>query len=380
MLEGLRRDRDAGVRAAAYRWLAVDPADEVADLLEEGLRDADGLVRATALDALAGRPEREPSLAALLRDADPRVRLCALESSVARVTPQRDRGAAVVAVTRGLDDAVWSVRLRAAELAGGLPDALLLSPLIRALEDERLRIRMAAHVALVSLTGIPFEPEPAPWRAWLEEDGRSFDPSRREWPDRPPAAGGGTVEAGRFLDVPIASRHVAFVLDASGSMARRMGDGRTRWQHVAEALGTSLHGLRDAAVNVYRFSDEVEAIFPRPLRLTATIRSRIARWLDETVPGGRTALFDGVAAALDEPEVDTIVLLSDGAPSAGTFFTKTDLVSEVARRNRWRRARIDVIDVGGDAVAKRWQGALGRLAKESGGRYVRRQARGPAQK
>ncbi len=66
------------------------------------------------------------------------------------------------------------------------------------------------------------------------------------------------------------------------------------------------------------------------------------------------------------------MVLSDGAPSAGAFFTKTDLLAELRRANRFRRARIDVVAVGADQVARRWRDALQQIAQESGGTVVTR--------
>ena len=64
--------------------------------------------------------------------------------------------------------------------------------------------------------------------------------------------------------------------------------------------------------------------------------------------------------------------LSDGAPSAGAFFTKTDLLTEIRLLNRWHRARIDVVAIGTDGIAKRWRDVLRSIASDSGGRYVER--------
>jgi Mg-chelatase subunit ChlD len=100
------------------------------------------------------------------------------------------------------------------------------------------------------------------------------------------------------------------------------------------------------------------------------VRDRVAKTLAGRPPAGKTALFDGIAKALEDPVVDAIVVLSDGAPSAGSWFTKTDVREELAKANRWRRARIDVISVGTDEVAKRWRSLLRDLAEDHGGRCL----------
>ncbi|MFV1958167.1 MAG: hypothetical protein ACC662_02015, partial [Planctomycetota bacterium] len=166
--------------------------------------------------------------------------------------------------------------------------------------------------------------------------------------------------------------YVELILDASGSMARRTPSGATRWATVTQELTRALERLGPARGNVFRFADEVESVFPRSELFTRARRRAVAQWLAGTEPGGRTALFDGVAAALADPDIDQVVVLSDGAPSAGSFFTKTDLLTEIGRRNRWRRARIDVVAVGADGIARRWRDVLRRLADASGGTCVQR--------
>ena len=369
-------DKEPTVRGAALRWLGDDPAEAVGAAIRGRLADRDGEVRALAVDALARRGAPDVEVEALLADDDWRVRLSALEGSVVGTPPLQGGGKAVVALLHGLEDAVWSVRFLAAELSRLVPDARLLPALVRTLSDPRRRVATAAHASLVALTGIPFDPVPQVWAQWLATDGVDFDPAARDQPEparagRPPGRDR-TVARPRFLGLAVESAHVAFVLDGSGSMARRLPDGRTRWEEAREALEQALDGLGPVSGNVFVFRDGVEGAFPATVRLSPARRRTLARWLAGLQPGGRTALYDGLAAALADPAIDTVVLLSDGAPSARRYFTKTDLLTEIARRNRWRKARIDVVSVGTDGVAARWRDVLKRLAEESGGSWLKR--------
>ena len=295
------------------------------------------------------------------------MRLSALESSVAAGTDT-----AVFAVIHGLDDAVWSVRLVAAELAGAVRDRRVLAPLIEALRDVRDRVAQAAATALLRLTGIPFGVDPGRWATWLAGDGATFDPSTVA--DRKVVAfeaGGGTVAPVKFMDLAVASGHVAFVLDASGSMAERDAAGTSRWDRVRDEVGHVLERLGTGAEgNVILFADAATPLFRSAVRFAPATREKVGEALAAHPPAGRTALYDGIAKALEDPAIDTVVVLSDGAPSAGSFFTKTDLRAEVRKANRWRRARIDVVAIGADDVAKKWRSLLRELAEDSGGRFV----------
>lgn len=370
-------DRAAGVRVEALRWLAEDADPAVGERVRARATDPDPWVRAEALDAAraggaAGAlPFAGLNLAPALIDPDPRVRLSALEAAV-----QRGGDAATEAVVRALKDVSWSVRLVAAQSAGQVRQRKVLEALVPALQDARTRVVEAAGGSLVRLTGIPFDPSPALWGAWLSGDGASFDPAQVEAAARPPQPalppGTRTVAGPRFLDLPLASRHLAFVLDGSGSMAQAVPGGGTRWSEVGGELERALAALAGATVNLCVFADQVAAAFPRAGVLSAQRRDALLAFVRGRAPRGHTALYDGIAWALADPEIDTVVVLSDGAPSAGAWFTKTDLLAEVRRANRWRRARIDVIAVGADQVARRWRDALQTIAQESGGTCLKR--------
>src|SRR5262245_11750501 len=353
----LMGDGVAAVRAEAARRLGDDPdAAAGAALGLAAASDADGLVRATAIDALLLRRRLRDAvpvdlpLAAGAKDRDPRVRISALEGSVAV-----GGEAATVAVLGGLDDAVWSVRLAAAESAGAVRRHEVLAPLVARLRDPRDRVAQASCAALVRLTGIPFDADPARWEAWLQGDGARFDPALLPSRGPPPFdPGGSTVAPVQFMGAPIASSHLALVLDASGSMREPALGGGTRWDRVREevdrvlaVLGTSAEG------NVFVFADRAEAVFPSATRFSPAARQQVTRTLAARRPGGKTALYDGIALALSDPDVDALLVLSDGVPSAGERFTKTDVREGVRRANRWRKARIDVVAIGAEDVAKR---------------------------
>ena len=106
------------------------------------------------------------------------------------------------------------------------------------------------------------------------------------------------------------------------------------------------------------------------VRFGPVVRQTVRATLAARRPGGRTALYDGIALALEDPAVDAVIVLSDGAPSTGTWFTKTDIRRELRRANRWHRARIDVVSVGTDEIAKRWRPLLREIAEDHGGRLT----------
>ena len=72
-------------------------------------------------------------------------------------------------------------------------------------------------------------------------------------------------------------------------------------------------------------------------------------------------------AAIDDPEVDTIYLLSDGVPSYGSVKRDYRVLQEVARANRWRKVVIHTILLGTRGTDKKF---MRRLAEQTGGTAV----------
>lgn len=79
---------------------------------------------------------------------------------------------------------------------------------------------------------------------------------------------------------------------------------------------------------------------------------------------GATNIYDALELAFQDPDVDTIVFLSDGEPTAGQV-TDVGLIREAVREwNDTRGIKIDTVAVGGSLQLLQW------LAEDNGGRYV----------
>ena len=80
-------------------------------------------------------------------------------------------------------------------------------------------------------------------------------------------------------------------------------------------------------------------------------------------PGGGTNIYDALMAAFVDERVDTIYLLSDGDPSAGSVIDPALIRTRIARFNRARKVQIHCIALGADNAL------LKGLAADSGGEY-----------
>jgi hypothetical protein len=174
-----------------------------------------------------------------------------------------------------------------------------------------------------------------------------------------------------FKRIPVVSRRLAFVLDASRSMGREApgGDGRTRWQLLLQDLRGVLERLpRCTRFNVFLFRTDVEAWRKRLVPATRSARRACLEWIEAAKPGGWTNLFDALALALQDDDVDTLYVLSDGVPSRGSETGRGAILDEIAFRNRYKLTQINCVQAGGsEGLGKKWEGFLEELARAHDG-------------
>jgi len=388
------------VRRALTRVLAARATARDAGLFLELLGDREPSVRVVAARALGevGGRDHLKLLAKRAEDRDPDVRVAALESLVRlapdaagpRLEAATEDGVASVRVAallglggvrsaesdarlaEALEDPSWSVRVAAARSLALVRRRESVSPLIDAFEREQGRVRDAVRGALWAITGNEFPDDVALWRRWWTREGARFTP--------PPAAPGpagrtGDATAASFHSIPVSSKVVTFVIDTSRSMREplRDGDPTTKWEAVRNDLTETIGRLgRGTRFNVVLFGTDVRIWQPRTVRAGAGARARLRRYLESVRPGGWTNLYDAVEAALADPEVRTLYVLTDGAPSVGRYTRPTDVRGGIRALNRLRLAQIHTIDLGAATAGKRWRGLLEKIAAENDGISVRR--------
>jgi len=151
---------------------------------------------------------------------------------------------------------------------------------------------------------------------------------------------------------------MVFVLDRSGSMSARVGEG-TRLQVAQEATAAALKLLNpDSLVGLVAFDAEAEAIVPM---VRAVDIDRLVAAVDRLRPGGGTDVFVGLLEAERLLlEVDSsvlhVVVMTDGITQVGDF-------AGVLGRLRAMGATTSFIGIGDGAD----QGQLRRLADMGGG-------------
>ena len=131
-------------------------------------------------------------------------------------------------------------------------------------------------------------------------------------------------------------------------------------------LSKCLDGLkRESFFNMIVFSDDVGSWLAGVSEASPAKTAAAKQFLKDLNPWGGTNMFGGLRAAFEDPDVDTIYLVSDGEPSLGEIIDPIAIREEIQDMNEDRGIIIHCIAVGEALEVLKW------LAEDSGGSYVR---------
>jgi hypothetical protein len=375
---------DPEVRIAALRAAARLEDRDALPRCERAASGLDPAVAAAAIEAITKLRRDDPGWRERLRRLVHAPRTPLRIAAVRSLAALRDESA-VPLLVRLLDDESWRVREAAAEGLSELRSRAAVEPLIDRLAGERLRVRGAIVRALRRTTGMPLQDNARDWRRWWSDAAATFAV--------PPLAAVEAMEErlarnaalvrtrATFYGIPVDSDHLALVIDVSGSMAepdRMLSDPDATAAGDRLAAATKLDVAKaeveqliarlpeGAALNLLFFSDDVERWQRGLVPLSRGHASRACAYVRERRAAGATNLFDALADALADPQLDTIYLLSDGNPTAGRIVDPIALRAEIRRRNAARGIRIHVVSIGHESALLR------HLAEDSGGSCVQR--------
>ncbi|MGE3853841.1 MAG: HEAT repeat domain-containing protein [Planctomycetota bacterium] len=284
-------------------------------------------------------------------------------------------------IADGMKSRDWHVVSAAVMALRQLRDIRGIDLLIEALAKAEGRLRGDIVIGLEDLTGKALPDDQQVWRTWwrANRDGFMMPPPMEERDENPNRQAGSTG----FYGIEVRSLRVAFVLDVSGSMS-----GLSKFvptgPNAPKANPTKLDVAKQQLLQVLDQFAKMDAKVkfnitffhtnPEPWKesLVETSKANLAdarAYVEKQTPRGGTNIFDSLEQAMQDPEVDTIFLLSDGAPGSGKFVAADDICREIAKINRTRRIVINCIGI---EVAGSAEQFLKRLARESGGQYARR--------
>jgi len=295
------------------------------------------LIKILALEALGTRddPASAKALGEVLTDGRPEVMRAALKSIRVRRAGE---------CVDGLLDLLERLEKR--------PDALIL-------DDTRK--------ALVEITGKWFD-SLEDWRKWW---GYSKHQGKRE-------VTGSTeelmktaerkVKAPTFFGSEIKSERVVFVIDVSGSMEG------TRLDKCKKQLIQCISALRPgSSFTLASYSSQVKLWNKDLQAANRKNKDSAVQFVERLVAKGNTCTLEGLKRAFETTNADTIVLLSDGAPTGtkknGERWTEPEILAETAGINKVKQWRIHTFGFGaaGQALVK----FMKDLAENNDGKFTK---------
>jgi HEAT repeat protein len=392
---GLARTDNPEVRVAAFDVLDASGSAKHRSLFSAGLKDPHWEMRVLCLDALARLKDKDALKQAksLLEDKDQRVQIASVD-----------------------------ILLR----TGGKE---VMDPLIGALDTAKGRVRDDIADALARLTGKNLGPVKAQWESWWavhkDKDMKLVAMSPEDFAilKETEQAEASTVTATPFFLGLRVLGNPAFLIDTSESMQdeyvpkaelakkaeeKKEKEGRTvvakkkepekeggggepdakmtrkkkrklgifsRMDLAKREMTKVLKTMKDkeSSFDIIRFNTDIADLAASLGTETKSLilmdpkaREDAEAFVKSLKPEGLTNISAALRAAFQYPDLDTIFLLSDGAPTVG-IVDPAELLSEVERINRRRKVKIHVISFNPQPMERK---LLSSLAHKNQGTYL----------
>lgn len=344
--------------------------------------------RVSVLEALAElKPSEVPALIPdAIKDKDYRLRMTA-----AWVAETDEPGAPETLGTL-IADKDWRVRVAAIEGCMELRTRECVALLIDRFGEEDGRLRLDILYALTDLTGKNLGLDPQPWRDWWTVNEKNFEPVKRD----PKKKGRGqVVDAGAgtssFFDIPILSTRIAFVMDLSGSMkgpypTKDPNKPTDKLERVKAEMKATIDGFKpEQFFNILCLGSADDGTYDTNGKVWKKMlvpanpagKKEAAAFIDKQQAKGWTNIYDALVLAMEDPNVDTVFLLSDGGASRGIFSDITDILDWIGRENKYRKIHVHTVhfeapEDGRDFPMRSHVWLLEDLAALTGGTYTQR--------
>jgi uncharacterized protein YegL len=277
------------------------------------------------------------------------------------------------------------IRISAADALGGIKNRRGLAALAALVKSDT--IGEAAQRSLYRLTGQDFGEEAEKWNAWLKEQGPRAELKMlglADWDthrEKKPAAKAEPEKqeySARFYGIKVKTRHCLFLLDSSGSME---GERITKLKEEMSNLLAAFQGKpKEMCFGIIIFHSMVETCLSGRglLKNDPASVKKATRFVEELHAFGATAMVSALHFALTKVlpggDVDTIYLLSDGAPTDGP---PEEVLAMAHKIHMDFGVTIHTIGIGeavnpAESTVERQPTLLQRIASRTGGTYTAR--------
>jgi hypothetical protein len=299
-------------------------------------------------------------------------------------------------ILRFMKDSAWQVRMTVADCLGetakkkGFEKAkYVIDRLLKwvfAEPDGRTQNHVLA--ALYYLTGKDYGLDKDAWKKWwdhekpgygkpkVDDEGKMVDKDGDGKPDmttelpkekwRAPEVKEGNRP--KFFGHELKNARVIFVIDRTGSMNEPSSGGKTKLQVLKDELVKTI-GAFDKRYwfNMFFYSTGCMIWKPKLQKATDAVKKEAITFVKNLAGAGMTDIAGALRRASQDPDADTIFLLSDGKPTAGITDTN-ELLKDIRKWNKFKKIKINTVGMVGCDPSM-----LQQIAQQNGGAFTQAQ-------
>jgi HEAT repeat protein len=250
--------------------------------------------------------------------------------------------------------------------------------LVSSLKKLKGRLLADACRALKKLTGQDLGLKAKDWTNWWKSVKKGYTmpaveelaKREKEAESKPKVRVGTKSRNPSYYGSEVVSKRLAFIVDFSGSMGAKVKTAEGEFTRLELAKGELIKVIRglgkDAFFNLLFFGTNFNSWQKTLIKATKGVKGKAIAHTNSTTSMGGTNIYDPLEKALQDPNVDTIYLLSDGSPGSGKFTVPADILREIKKINATRRVVIHTISFGSKSQFMK------DLAKQNNGDYIER--------
>jgi hypothetical protein len=284
----------------------------------------------------------------------------------------KTKGAAALArLLEALEDKDPAVKTAALRGLVQYQDTRVIDALIPFMAKEEGRLKGEAYKYLVKVTGQNFGLAMDDWTKWWDIEKKRFKFNATDQGKKTQVR----VRDADYYGIEIFSDRVCFCIDCSSSMTAKSRDPDSKQESTRIAVAKKkllevIEKLKPVVqINIMHFSSNFAAMAKQLTPLTPAGKAQAVKFVKALANTQGTNIYDTLSEAIRDERVDTIFLLSDGAPTRGKFTDPAAILREIRVQNATRNVTINTIAVGSDLGAEMVD-FMKRLAAENGGTAV----------
>ncbi|MGK0301596.1 MAG: hypothetical protein ACI89X_002475 [Planctomycetota bacterium] len=302
---------------------------------------ANEYVRGNAIEALA---RIDAQFSGTMQTAIKGDRSAGVRAALLAAAPDLCKGVAESLAVAALKDTDWRPRMQAVDNLRSTKSKTSVDALITALNDARSAVGVRAMTSLQTLTGQPISQQEV-WPKWWADNRETF-----EFPE----SSDGSTKAKRkqatiaFEGIPLDSDHVAFVIDKSIWMQKKVESSdqqETRDEASLDELRNVIKKLTDTDVefSIWVYDEEVQRLGKKSVKLTKKAAARALKFASSEATGKEKNVWQVLEQVVMDPKIDTIYYISSGEADAGLYVHGERLGRHIADLNRFYKKTIHSI-------------------------------------